>query len=243
MDINIQLDNISAVHVRQFKYLKVDISCMRKMILEIEPGRIIKTLQGNMLDHIEEFEMLELLRLDFEKAVKVVLFELTLKKEYTLEDIKWPKNTKITVLGQNDNKYIVIITAQPPNKLFKKLFNKAKIDVIWTTPTFYRDGKMTLSCIGEADELKKVIKVFKLFGTVSNISYHRPVFQEHNALSVLTEKQKEIIIAAKKYGYYDYPRKIDAGRLAAKVGVSKATIVEHLRKAEGRLMGNILAGY
>ncbi len=100
-----------------------------------------------------------------------------------------------------------------------------------------------MSVIGAEDELKKVLRALKLMGKVNNIRYQKPVYQEHNVLSVLTDKQKEIIIAAKKYGYYDYPRKIDAGKLAEKVGVSKATVVEHLRKAEGRLMGNILAGY
>jgi len=216
---------------------------MRKIILDIEPGRIIKKLQRNMMEHIEEFELLELLRMDFEKGVKVMLLEITLKSGSKFEDIKWPKNFKLTVLGQKEDKYIVIATAKAPNKFFKKLFNKAKTDLIWTTPTHYRNGKMTLSCIGEEDELKKIVKVFKLFGKINKISYHRPVYQEHNVLSVLTDKQKEIIIAAKKLGYYDYPRKIDAGGLAAKVGASKATVVEHLRKAEGRLMGNILAGY
>lgn len=216
---------------------------MRKMILEFEPGLILRKLQGNMLSHIEGFELLELLKMDFEKGVKVMLLELTLRPGSKIEDIKWPKNFKVTVLGQNEEKYIIIISAQAPNRLFKKLINKAKTDVIWTTPTNYRNGITTFSCIGEANELQKVLKGLKLFGTVSNISYHRPVYQEHNVLSVLTDKQKEIIIAAKKYGYYDYPRKIDAGKLAEKVGVSKATVVEHLRKAEGRLMGNILAGY
>lgn len=197
------------------------------------------------MEHIEEFELLELLRMDFEKGVKVMLIEITLRAGSKFKDIKWPKNFKLTVLGQNEkeNKYILLTTAKAPNKFFKSLINKAKTDVIWTTPTHYREGKMTLSCIGEADELSKVISAFKLFGKVSKISYHRPVYQDHNALSVLTDKQKEIIIAAKKHGYYDYPRKIDAGGLATKVGVSKATVVEHLRKAEVRLMGNILAGY
>ena len=82
-----------------------------------------------------------------------------------------------------------------------------------------------------------------LFGKVYNIRYHKAVYQEHNMLSVLTDKQREIILAAKREGYYDYPRKINTKELAEKVGVSKATVVEHLRKAEGRLMANILAGY
>jgi hypothetical protein len=196
-----------------------------------------------MMEHIEEFELLELLRMDFEKGVKVMLLEISLKSGSKFEDIKWPKNFTLTFLGQKEDKYIIIASAKAPNKFFKKLINKAKTDLIWTTPTHYRNGKMTLSCIGEEDELKKIVKVFKVFGKVNKVSYHRPVYQEHNVLSVLTDKQKDIIIAAKKYGYYDYPRKIDAGKLAEKVGVSKATVVEHLRKAEGRLMGNILAGY
>jgi predicted DNA binding protein len=187
--------------------------------------------------------MLELLRMDFEKGVKVVLLEVTLFSGVTLEDIKWPKNVKVTVLTQVGEKYIMIFTFKAPNRLFKKLISKSQADVIWTTPTKYKDGKGTLACIGNEDELKKILKGMKLFGKVKNVSYHRAVYQEHNILSVLTDKQKEILLAAKKLGYYDYPRKIDTAGLAAKVGISKATVVEHLRKAEGRLMGNILAGY
>ena len=213
------------------------------MIWEFEPGKILRKLQGNMLEHIKEFELLELLRMDFEKGVKVMLLELTLRPGSKLEDVKWPTNFKLTVLGHNEDKYIVIATAHAPGKLFKSLLNKVKTDVIWTTPTHWRNGKMTMACIGEGDEFKKILKGMKLFGTVKNISYHKAVYQERNVLSLLTDKQKEIIIAAKRYGYYDYPRKIDAGGLAKMVVVSKATVVEHLRKAEGRLMGNILAGY
>ena len=195
------------------------------------------------MKHVEHFEMLEMLRLDIEKGVKVLLGEMLLKDGSKLPDIKLPKRSEFTVLKEDGRKYILLITGRAPNWKFLKIFNKFQADVIWTTPTFWNNEQMTMSVIGDENELKKVLKALKLVGKVSNIRYHKAVYQEHNALSVLTYKQKEIILAAKKFGYYDYPRKIDAGGLAEKVGVSKATVVEHLRKAEGRLMGNILAGY
>ncbi len=213
------------------------------MIFDLKLNPLLLKLGGNFMTHVEHFEMLELLRLDLEKGVKVLLGEMILKEGSKLSDIKLPKRSEFTVLKEDGQKYILLITGRAPNWKILRIFNSFRADVIWTTPTYWKDEKMTMSVIGAEDELKKVLRALKLMGKVNNIRYHKPVYQEHNVLSVLTDKQKEIIIAAKKYGYYDYPRKIDAGKLAEKVGVSKATVVEHLRKAEGRLMGNILAGF
>lgn len=211
--------------------------------MDFEPGKMVMALQHNMFEHVEHFEMLEMLRLDMEKGVKVLLGELTLKKGSTYGDIKWPKNVSHTVLKEDGRKFIIIFTGRAPNRKWLAIASKFKSDVIWTTPTYWQGNKMTLSCIGEEEELKKVTRAMKLLGKVSNIRYHKAVYQEHNLLSVLTDKQREIILAAKRNGYYDYPRKINTKELAEKVGISKATTVEHLRKAEIRLMANILAGY
>ena len=53
----------------------VNTDIMRKMIVDVKPGKIWMKLAGagGIMDHIEHFEMLEMLRLDFEKGVKVVL--------------------------------------------------------------------------------------------------------------------------------------------------------------------------
>ena len=213
------------------------------MLFDIKPNKVIMKLLGNFMDHIEHFEMLELLRIDFEKGVKVVLGEMTLKEGSRLEDIKWPKKSEYTVLKEDGQKKILLITARAPNRKILAIYNKLQTDLIWTSPTYWKGEKMTMSVIGEEKELNKLKRALKCIGEMSNVRYHKAVYQEHNLLKVLTEKQKEIILAAKRNGYYNYPRKIDAGGLANKVGVSKATVIEHLRKAEGRLMANILAGY
>jgi predicted DNA binding protein len=51
------------------------------------------------------------------------------------------------------------------------------------------------------------------------------------------------MIAAHKNGYYDYPKKINSEQLSKKVNIGKATLVQHLRKAEGRILGEIMDGY
>ncbi len=60
---------------------------------------------------------------------------------------------------------------------------------------------------------------------------------------MLTMKQREAMIAAYDHGYYDYPKKITGDELAKRVNISKGTLMEHLRKAEGRLLREILMGH
>lgn len=233
----------SAVHVRQFIYFTYLLGIMRKITFTFEPSPFLMKFQGNLLEHIREFEMLEMLRLDFEKGIKVLLGQVTLEEGLKPQDLKWPRFVKVTVLGEKAGKHLVIFYGKAPNDIWRKLMSRMEADVVWTTPAFYKDGKMVLSCIGDEKELKKAIRGMELAGKVSNISYSKAIYQEHNVLSVLTDKQKDILIEAKRVGYYDYPRRVNAEDLAEKMGIAKATVVEHLRKAEGRLMSALLEGY
>ena len=53
----------------------------------------------------------------------------------------------------------------------------------------------------------------------------------------LSERQREVYDLARAEGYYSWPRETSAGDLAAELDVSKATLLEHLRKAESKLLG------
>jgi len=216
---------------------------MRKITFTFEPSPLLMNFAGDLLDQLKEFEMLEMLRLDFEKGIKVLLGQVTLKEGRRIEDLNWPKFVRTTVLGQKDGRYLIIFYGRAPNEIWRKLMSRLEADVLWTTPAYYRDGRMVLTCIGEEKELTKVVRGMELAGKVSNIPYSKAAYQEHHVLSVLTSKQREILLEAKRSGYYEYPRRIGTQELSEKLGISKATVVEHLRKAEIRLMSAITEGY
>ena len=56
----------------------------------------------------------------------------------------------------------------------------------------------------------------------------------------LTEKQKKAVLLAFQNGYYDYPKKVNIGKLAKAMKLSPSTFQEHLRRAEEKLMPFLL---
>jgi len=52
----------------------------------------------------------------------------------------------------------------------------------------------------------------------------------------LSERQREVFELARRRGYYAWPRGTSATELAAELGVTKSTVLEHLRKAEAKLL-------
>ncbi len=65
-------------------------------------------------------------------------------------------------------------------------------------------------------------------------------FSPISPLNQLTEKQRDVLITAYKMGYYDVPRRGSSQDIAKKLGLVDATVVEHLRKAEQRLIRHII---
>ena len=216
---------------------------MRKLIVELKVDEKMLEILDFLLDKVESIELIELIKLDFEQRTKMGIAALNMKEGYTIEDIDIPDFMEfLTVLKKEGNRYIILSKV----KFYKKFMGLAKkfdIDIIWDTPSIFTKDKMTLSVIGTEENLKKFLDVIKHLGEIKNISFIKATFNEQSILSCLTEKQKEIIIAAKKNGYYNYPRKINSNQLSQKIGLSKPTVIQHLRKAEKRIISNILAGY
>jgi len=56
----------------------------------------------------------------------------------------------------------------------------------------------------------------------------------------LSKRQLEVVEAALNAGYYDWPRGADAETVASQLDITHPTFLEHLRKAEKKLLSNAL---
>ena len=88
--------------------------------------------------------------------------------------------------------------------------------------------------------VEKLFKAVGIFGKTKDIEIQKLEYEEYDILSNLTNNQKKILSSAKKFGYYDYPRKITSEELSEKIGINKDIILENLRKAEKRIITRIL---
>jgi hypothetical protein len=219
---------------------------MKKLTIYLTINHFFLNLlkQFSFFDQIISSELIEILKIDMEKGYKIILVKLTLKSGCNLNNLKLPGNSKIiSVLQEDGNNYVCLLKGEVPNRLFnvfKKISSKFNLDLIWTTPTKVNGKNILISAIGDENNLQKLLKNCKLIGDIKKISFSKPFADGYDILSCLTDKQKEVIFAAKNNGYYEYPRKISADKLSKQIGISKATTVEHLRKAEKRIMAQII---
>ncbi|HKL30814.1 MAG TPA: helix-turn-helix domain-containing protein [Natrialbaceae archaeon] len=61
-------------------------------------------------------------------------------------------------------------------------------------------------------------------------------------MDVFTEKQRQILRLAIEEGYYTWPRETSVSELAEIMGVSEPTVLDHLRKAESKLINALFSG-
>ena len=216
---------------------------MRTLTLEIEPFETVKAEMAETFAHVRSYSILETLKMDYKEGICIEIFEFTLKEGSSIEDMRTMGNLEIlSVLKSIDNKHTCLIRYTESEESIGQ-FQESDLGLIHTIPTIISPEKFTLSMIGERKNLEDFIKMMRNAGTIRNMSFRKAAYQKADILAVLTDKQREVMVAAFQNGYYDYPKKISSERLCHKVSISKPTLLQHMRKAEGRILREIMTGY
>jgi predicted DNA binding protein len=216
---------------------------MRKMVIELELNPPFDKMVEQALHNVVSYVIIELVRIDFHQGIKVGIMEVTMKEGHSIDDLTLPPPAQVvSVIQSSGDTYTCVVQVNAPKEMLG-LFQEFDLDLIWDTPMGFSEGMLVLSVVGEDAELRKLMGKIDKIGEVKQIHVQQASFHRDDLMASLTDRQREIVIAAKRHGYYDYPRRMNSKELAHVVGISKATVVEHLRKAEVRLMETLLAGY
>ncbi len=227
-------------------YIEVDIlryDTMRTLTLEIEPFETVKKEMAEIFDRVRSYSILETLKMDYREGICIEIMEFNLKEKVSIHDLKTLGNLEIlSVLKSIDNKHTCLIRYTELEEA-KEQFQESDLGLIHTIPTIISLEQFTISMMGEQKSLSDFVEMMRNVGIIRKMSFRRAAYQKADILAVLTDKQREVMVAAFQNGYYDFPKKIGSKQLCQKVRISKPTLLQHLRKAEGRLLKEIMTGY
>jgi hypothetical protein len=216
---------------------------MRTLTLEIEPFETVKEEMAETFAYVRSYSILETLKMDYQEGICIEILEFTLKEGVSIHDIKIIGNMEIlSVLKTIDNKHTCLIRYTESEEA-KEQFQESDLGLIHTIPTIISLEKFTISMMGEQKNLADFVEMMRNAGVIRKMSFRKAAYQKADILAVLTDKQKDVMVAAFQNGYYDFPKKISSRQLCQKVSISKPTLIQHMRKAEGRIIKEIMTGY
>lgn len=177
----------------------------------------------------------------------VKLVEVKFKEEVNPEDIlndllEIPHVKEAKLIPKNGHYLLYVradlLSAPLPKNVFDLFEVQKKGMVIFEKGTFSPEG-VNLYVICEDELVSDVISTIKdVYGAeVAGIEDYSP---EYSPILKLTEKQFEVLLFAYKSGYFDNPRRVTLRELAQMLGLSPSTVKEHLRKAQKKILEEII---
>jgi hypothetical protein len=234
-------DDACAVDERHYNIREIW-TVMRKVVVEISLNEGMRNLMAPILAKIDELEMVDLLRLDLARGLKIGVVRFRLSPGARFSDVVASGFFEVLEMIEDDGREVLCLIKANAVPGFDNLKQKADLDLKMVPPMRLTKEKVTYSFVGEDDQIVKMIELAKQVGEGLKVSVHQASFESGDLLSVLTEKQRSLMVMAKDMGYYEYPRRTSTGELARAAGLSTSTVIEHLRKSEVRLMAEIMAG-
>lgn len=108
-------------------------------------------------------------------------------------------------------------------------------------PFAFRDGRFRITLLGNQKQIQEFLeRAEERDLSYKVVSAMDARFWSDSPLGSLTERQRDVLISAFKLGYYDIPRKLDSDELANRLNLANSTVVEHIRKAERRMLAEIV---
>lgn len=216
---------------------------MRQAIIEIEPYPATKEAQRPSFIHILSYEVLEVLKVDHVEGLYVDLIECRTREGVSIDELDAIGDMEVlSVIRSEGDRHTVLVKGHESDKS-KEMFKQSKIDLIYTAPSFISEDRIVVSFMSSQKDLMRFVEIVKAnIGKVTNMTLRAARYQRKDILSVLTAKQREVLVAAYAHGYYDIPKRISSARLSQRLNVSRPTLLEHLRKAEARILAELMAG-
>jgi DNA binding protein with HTH domain len=216
---------------------------MRRVTLEFNYQDAWKQIFGSNADKVEILEGLRCFKCDLESIAIICRIKLKDKSMNVKDLIGKGLLTNIEVLyKEKDGSEVVFIEGKLCIPQLPKGARLPKL-LVAHPPDFLDVDRMKVEVLGRETDVKKILQnASRWSNTYKILGLNSINTKEESLLSKLTIKQRQALLTAFALGYYDVPRRISSEELSRHLNADKSTIVEHLRKAEKKLVDGIIKG-
>jgi len=223
------------------KSTRQQIPNMRRLILEISEKELLKFgLEMQPFQKIKSLDFLHILRQDPEEFAVISRVEFKDDSSKIEDLLSGGLLSEAQLLEQEKNRTYKVFLKGGPS--LSSIINTLGIGGYLFLPLEIRGEKLKISFLGNTKQVGEFTRKITALGIKHKVVLLTEAnFSPDSPLSKLTEKQREVLIASYKLGYYDLPRRINSKKLAEKLHIGSSTFGEHLRKAERGLLRHILS--
>jgi len=226
---------------------------LRRLVIEISPEQFgnrspLPAEAANILTKIKSIEILHILKMVPGESAVIARIELrdpkfNVEAIFALEGLQGSKLETELLERESDVVFTYFIRSKTSVPRSPGLFGQGGLMPYLSTPFEFKDGKLRLTLLGNSSQVKRFLtglsKQTRVKFRIASLT--DPRFPPNSPIARLTDKQRRVLTTAYRLGYYDVPRRITSEELARKLNLVKSTFSAHVRKAERRLLAELLS--
>ncbi|HOI41174.1 MAG TPA: hypothetical protein PL168_10620, partial [Methanobacterium sp.] len=169
---------------------------MQKLTCKIIWNSVFSRFIKVKFRNISQIEILEVLKENLDKGENIGVCKIVMDEDKSINQLKLSKYYEIMeVIEKNDDEYICMVKVSTP-PYFSKFLELMELEIIWQGPIIMNTDFMTFNCLGSSSSLKRVLNLFKIMGTITQISFNDAEYDNHKILFDLTQKEEEVLLTA-----------------------------------------------
>lgn len=217
---------------------------VRRLVLELYGREFSKRVESSSFRNLESLELIHLLHYDHDELAgiwRVKPKDAGSNVERIFENGDSPTEVRVLERGEDGSSIVFIKRARAPRAAILRHDITMRGGGYLFGPMELRNGRLKISFVGSQAYLRKILREIESQRVKYRVILATDAdFAADSLLRRLTDKQREALILAYELGYYDVPRTVGSEELANRLSLRRATVVEHLRKAEYRLLTGII---
>lgn len=222
---------------------------MRRLVVELYGKDLERRIGESSFRNVKSMELVHFLRHDQSEVVGI--FRLRLNDPSSRVEDCFKNDgitTEVQVLEHTDtgeggegSSFLVMLRRKPrPGFLLGGATAKPGGGYLYG-PIGYKDGRIRFTFVGTQKDIRDVLEnAEKQMLQYRVVSVTDADFAEDSLLNRLTDKQRRVLVLAYRLGYYDVPKKVNSDELGSRLHLTGSTVVEHLNKAERRILSGVL---